>query len=649
MDSPEPVPRIKLDAKIPSTFPNPQTPITPPDESRSSADSPYHHPDLSNEVATLSHKLIRAINHQTDLDDMLALTRHELDNARQRNRELEAYVKDNEAKLIKGELLRRSEVEEQKLQLMANLAYEQKQRGVMEKDKRGMEQELESLTTALFEEANQMVAAARKEREITDRRNEQLRTQLNDTELLLASHQEQLADLKAVMHQMSLDREDAELSTGVSTTPSTPALQTQESLHKIFDALHLSPISPGGEDVPPAAPTSFNHLISPVLRTDVQAYDDFNTLLQTSRKSASTSRATSASYTGLNASALGNIVVREPTQIVSHLPSTGSTSSLSTSATFQTSPVTPSSTNSSISSRDTPFNGISLKETRFYKRALIEDIEPTLRLDAAPGLSWLARRTVINSMCEGGLVVEPMSSASQFNIFACSLCGENRQDESYARSYRFRTSENENAQRYPLCAFCLKRLRTSCDFLGFLRMLKDGHWRAEDEEAEVAAWEECVRLRERMFWARIGGGVVPAFVRAKESPRSSMEETGPSATTAVRPDRQGGPGSDPSSRFSDRPSPTAEQTSSGQDQSSVQEEDSAKGADTTIRDDAGQTTCMEPSNNVRDSSQGIDSADHLPSDHASLSNGEGLGINNVPDLQSNGNSRVSITIPGAFE
>jgi len=24
------------------------------------------------------------------------------------------------------------------------------------------------------------------------------------------------------------------------------------------------------------------------------------------------------------------------------------------------------------------------------------------------------------------------------------------------------------------------------------------------------AWEECTRLRERMFWARVGGGVVPA-------------------------------------------------------------------------------------------------------------------------------------------
>ena len=41
-------------------------------------------------------------------------------------------------------------------------------------------------------------------------------------------------------------------------------------------------------------------------------------------------------------------------------------------------------------------------------------------------------------------------------------------------------------------------------------MLKDGHWRADDQESEKAAWEESVRLREQMFWCRVGGGVVPA-------------------------------------------------------------------------------------------------------------------------------------------
>ncbi len=59
---------------------------------------------------------------------------------------------------------------------------------------------------------------------------------------------------------------------------------------------------------------------------------------------------------------------------------------------------------------------------------------------------------------------------------------------------------------------------------GSSRMIKDGHWRTDGEQAEAVAWEESVRLRERMFWARIGGGVIPTFARARDSPRSSVED-----------------------------------------------------------------------------------------------------------------------------
>lgn len=366
-----------------------------------------------------------------------------------------------------------------------------------------------------------MVSAARKERELAEKRNEQLRAQLNDTELLLASHQEQLAELKSVMQQMSSEQGEPESTTNVSTAPSTPGLGTHEHMNKILDALHLSSATPGGDEIPPAPPTSFTHLLHPVLRNDLPAYDDFYALLQTSRKPSS--RITSGACGGLGVVGLGNLSNREQSQPTSQMPSNGSNSSLSTSGTYQSSPITPSSSNSSVSSRDVSFNSVLLKETRFYKRVLTEDIEPTLRLDTAPGLSWLARRTVINSMSEGSLVIERTPTVPRLYITACSLCGENRKGDEYARSHRFKTSDNENAQRYPLCGFCLNRMRVSCDFLGFLRMVKDGHWRANGVEAEALAWEESVRLREHMFWARIGGGVIPAFVRARDSPRSSVE------------------------------------------------------------------------------------------------------------------------------
>jgi len=395
---------------------------------------------------------------------------------------------------------------------------------------------------------------ARKEKEPLERRNEQLQAQLNDAELLLASHQEQLAELKMAMQDMSKYRGDLEIDTNASTAPSTPAMDNQDQMNRIFDALNLSPTTPGGEDISPAPPTSFTHLLHPVLRTDLAAFEDFRLLLEISRKSQPSSRVTSGTFNGLG---LGNLASGPPDR----MPSTGSTSSLSTSTSnlHQASPSTPkllTSTNSSFSSRDIPTAGTPLKETAFYKRALMEDLDPTLRLDTAPGLSWLARRTVINSMCEGKLIVEPTPTTARLYHPACTLCGEQGRNEKHARTHRFRTSESETAQRYPLCIYCLDRVRASCDFLGFLRMIKDGYWRTEGVQAEAVAWEESVRLRERMFWSRIGGGVVPAFLRAREdTPRSSVEEE---KTTSTFADSQTSLGSQDAKP--EKPSPLAQVT-----------------------------------------------------------------------------------------
>ena len=114
------------------------------------------HPDLNSEVATLSNKLISAINHQTNLDDTLAATRQELETSQKRVQVLELENSKHASLIASGFLVRKSEAEEQATKLVAKLAEERKRRTVVEKDKKGIEQELENLTTALFEEANQV-------------------------------------------------------------------------------------------------------------------------------------------------------------------------------------------------------------------------------------------------------------------------------------------------------------------------------------------------------------------------------------------------------------------------------------------------------------------------------------------------------------
>ncbi|KAL8383719.1 hypothetical protein RB595_010769 [Gaeumannomyces hyphopodioides] len=474
------------------------------------------HPDLNDEVATLSTKLINAINHQTTLDDTLSAARMELEDAKATIKNLEARLEEQRVMLSGDVWVRRKTVESEKTKLLSRVAEEKKARSEVEQQKKKIELELENLTTALFEEANKMVISAKeeaqKEQEVLIKKNDLLRSQLADTEGLLKSQHDQLAELKAVMEQMSADRDDQT----ALTAPSSPGFSKFDS--KDDD----TPLSEGAsqagmlEPISPSYPTSFTHLVQPVLRTDLSAYQDFMTLVHTT-KMLVRSRPPSGTQSTSAMSALGLSLGHSTSGSNASAASMVSASASSTPSLPQTpnSPASGLGVTGAVAAANLP----PLKDSKFYKRALVEDIEPTLRLDMAPGLSWLARRAVINSITEGSLVVEPVPAGTPGSLaaitrpqfFPCALCGENRKEEPHLRTHRFRTSEAESAQRYPLCrSYCLVRLRAVCDFLGFLRLLQGGHWRADDEDAERAAWEESVRLREQMFWARIGGGVVPA-------------------------------------------------------------------------------------------------------------------------------------------
>ncbi|CRK21472.1 hypothetical protein BN1708_013129 [Verticillium longisporum] len=509
------------DAEL-STLPDPRSRAMSPAVDASGYATP-HHPDLNAEVATLSTKLINAINYQTTLDDTLSATRSELDKARQQIRTLEAR-NATQREMLSGDVwVRKRTVEEEKKKLLAVLAVEQSQREEVEREKKKIEQELENLTTALFEEANKLVISAKedaqRDHDMIQKKNDQLKAQLADTEALLKFQQEQLTELKHVMEQMTIERE--ELS--IATAPSSPGFVKGPEYR---DDDRLSPDSAAHhttlEPVSPTYPTSFSHLIQPVLRTDLASYEDFTALARLSKKHAAGNRHSSGSMPGANklGSGLGG-------SISSAHPSNASTTSLSTAGTpvTTTAPQTPNTPASmvSVGSADAGTPVPALKETKYFKRVLTEDVEATLRLDLAPSLSWLARRSVLSAMTDGSIVVEPIPSTSPYasyikpQFYPCSLCGDARKDESHLRTYRFRTNESESAQRYPLCKYCLNR----------------------------AAWEESVRLREQMFWARVGGGVVPTGHpvqgEAEKSPRQS-HETSRKAGAATAPNAIGSGG-----------------------------------------------------------------------------------------------------------
>lgn len=121
-----------------------------------SPSSPSHHPDLNNEVAALSVKLVQALNNQTTLDDDLTATRQELESAQTRIEGLELENGKFRRDIDEGVLVKRANVDYEILRVRAALADERAQRAMIEKDKKAIEQELETLTAALFEEANKV-------------------------------------------------------------------------------------------------------------------------------------------------------------------------------------------------------------------------------------------------------------------------------------------------------------------------------------------------------------------------------------------------------------------------------------------------------------------------------------------------------------
>lgn len=355
-----------------------------------------------------------------------------------------------------------------------------------------------------------MVANARRETEAAEKRTLQVKSQLQDTEVLLVSQQDQLRDLKDVMESLRPDTTNAEASSTLATAPPSPKLDADERYKDTADlrndaaTTHVYSVAP---------PLHYAALIHPLVRTDLQAYHEFVDLLRANRPTLGHTRSASGEVSSIQRDAS----LAAPTHASPSLPgSFAYTSSSPREANFVIVPL--------------------LKDSKFFKRCMTEDIEPALRLDTAPSISYFGRRSVLAAVTTSALLIEPFSAPSRPNgpVYPCGLCGEDRLEEPYFRRHRFCTSDEANAQKYPLCGYCLGRMRATADFISFLRTVRDGLWRSQTSEEIQSAWDECIRLREKLFWARLGGGVVPTALWSQsqaQRAQAQARETTPVAET----------------------------------------------------------------------------------------------------------------------
>lgn len=412
---------------------------------------------VSLQVTSLSTQLIELVEKQSKLEEQLFHQKRENEQLKKQNQELVALQANYKSlKSEHDELSKSNHTLEQKLQ------NETKEKDLAKENVSKLQSEVEDLSESLFEEANKMVSKARQEAYSFEKRNEGLVSQLKEKDMLLENLQTQLRELKNVIQE----KDDQSI---------------QDSARNSID-------EPRSGNKSEDSPATFRPQIiySPTInsiRFDLKLFNDFNRFI----------------------SDLKYIEVI----------------------------------------RDT--------NTKFIKRLVADDVEPALRIDLANGIGWLSKRSLMGAFIDGRVIIEPVSGINETyrinfknnktqesdiksNLYSypahsppvaidqpCAICGEDRNDilehsrlyilkvhalkskeESLSASSGSTPSSPIIAHQYPLCSYCLFRVRSACDLFAFLRSLKTDVWKLDSNTSIRKAWLELSRLRSKLFWSKVG-------------------------------------------------------------------------------------------------------------------------------------------------
>ncbi|KAG2363670.1 hypothetical protein BDR07DRAFT_1403561 [Suillus spraguei] len=161
----------------------------------------------------------------------------------------------------------------------------------------------------------------------------------------------------------------------------------------------------------------------------------------------------------------------------------------------------------------------------FLARLLTEDSEPTVRLDLAPSLNWLSRRSVFAAIHTGMLIVEPeLYPHSQTNTpvsISCALCG----------TAIVRVQSHEIPPSHPLASFTRSRNSLTNGNLWFKNPLSNSSSSHVGHDADTEQPEQVYVFR--LAPAAPAPAVVPASLQLQTS--SPSTSTLPVSRSPVHP------------------------------------------------------------------------------------------------------------------
>ncbi|SMN19866.1 similar to Saccharomyces cerevisiae YNL272C SEC2 Guanyl-nucleotide exchange factor for the small G-protein Sec4p [Maudiozyma saulgeensis] len=205
-------------------------------------------------------------------------------------------------------------------------------------------------------------------------------------------------------------------------------------------------------------------------------------------------------------------------------------------------------------------------ESKLLRRLINDEVQPVLRIDNAPGVGWLAKKSLMQKMIDGLVILEPLSGVNEtyqigyrnadgntskplkqdanskeshmFNYPAnsppvavhgpCAFCGESRDDIiEHARMHVLKVQSKADdgtltvTSTYSLCYSCVNKVRQTGQIFAFLRSLKLGTWHLERvtlKTIEKGDWNKMGNVQ------KVGKPVVPLDKKSKRM--SFMEGLG---------------------------------------------------------------------------------------------------------------------------
>lgn len=405
---------------------------------------------VSVQISSLSTQLIESIEKQSQLEERLNQAKRTIQGHKN------VIEQFNEFKIQYDGLEEKYNAQNEELtKLKEEIVSEKELRSTAQKTVDELNTEIEDLTASLFDEANKMVATARREGHAVEVKNTKLMEQLREKDSILEILNLQLKNLKKVLQNVEQE------SAAINVRP--PSLINEQS--DSSTSLNKASSSNSTKSYEQISGPIYSPNISSV-RYDLNLYKEFMKFLA--------------------------VLPRCET-----LKDTSSSSKL-------------------------------------LRRLINDEIQPILRLDNASGLGWIVRRSLMTLMMEGLVVVEPLSGLNEnfqygspslkntgfkqinlsnakdshlFNFPSdsppiavhdkCSFCSEARDDVlEHARMYVLKTqtrAEDDSlitTNNFPLCRYCLLKVRQTCEIFAFLRSLKLGAWNLEKVSLTSVAKEE---------------------------------------------------------------------------------------------------------------------------------------------------------------